>query len=182
MAAIDNVSNYIKAYHISWNETPPHELKPDVMHTAVVGRNVHPDILHMGTRRSAIQIHRTHLHEYEIDPTKIDPLVYSDEDQIVKYTEQRPMNYKGRDFTNAMRGKQEGLWESTIPDVHDVVHRGIVTPYRNRGEDPGSISYMVPKSAIQSGAVRYKGFDDLTQIGESGKTRRREIEEEEKAY
>lgn len=180
MSASDHVSPYIKAYHISWDETPPHELQPSILQDRPEG-NVHPDIVHMGTRKSAVQIYRTHLHEYEIDPSKMEPVVYSDEQQMVDITES-PHHYKGRDFLRAMRGKQEGLWETIVPNPQEVAARGVVTPYRNRAEDPGSISYMVPKSAIRSGAVRYKGVTNLTEMTPANRTKRDEIEEAEKLY
>jgi len=180
VSASDHVSPYIKAYHISWDETPPHELPPDILQDRPEG-NVHPDIMHMGTRRAAMQIHRTHLHEYEIDPSKMEPVVYSDEKITVDATKS-PYNYKGVMFRRGMRGKQEGLWETIVPNPQEVASRGVVTPYRNRIEDPGSISYMVPKSAIKGGAVRYKGVTDLTKRTPANRTKRDEIEEEEKMY
>lgn len=179
MSASDHVSPYIKAYHISWNETPPHELppNPDYYYTHhESGGNTHPDVLHMGTRRAAVQIHRTHLHEYEIDPSKIHPLVYSDEFHAVHDSG------NNKDFNKSMAGKQEGLWETVVPDINEVASRQQVTPYRNRVEDPGSISYMVPKSAIWGGAVRYKGVTDLTERTSATRTKRDEIEEAEKLY
>lgn len=180
MAASEHINPFIKAYHISWDTTPPHELKPRESHVVVPGSNVHPDILHMGTRRAAVQIHRTHLHEYEIDQTKMNPVTFADsEDMIFKTTQ------GGRDwgpFNRSMQGKQEGLWENVTPDTEEVVNKGVVVSYRNRGEDPGSLSFMVPKSAIASGAVRYKGVTDLTAKDESGRTTRDKIEEEEGMY
>ena len=59
-------------------------------------------------------------------------------------------------FQDRMSGTQPGLFEETAPDTLGIVEKGIVTPYRNRREDVGSISWMVPKSQIgPGGAVQY---------------------------
>lgn len=41
-----------------------------------------------------------------------------------------------------------------------MINSGVVQPYRNIVENPGNISYMIPKSAIQSGAVKYAGLHE----------------------
>lgn len=59
-------------------------------------------------------------------------------------------------FQERMSGTQPGLFEETSPDTEGTAKRGIITPYRNRREDVGSISWMVPKSQIgDEGAVQY---------------------------
>jgi len=177
MAASDHLNNYIKAYHISWNDTPPHELFPSGLQNYREEDNRHPDVLHMGTRKAAMQIHRTHLHEYEIDPSALHPVTHGDAAHM-----KGKIEAVNRKFIKKMEGVQPELWEDVPGDPREVVHTGQVFPYRNLGEDPGSISYMVPKSAIKSGAVRYRGFTDLTVKDAEGRDARDKIEEEEKMY
>lgn len=179
MAASDHLNNYIKAYHISWGTTPPHERdSSDVVFT--YNDNVHPDALHMGTRRAAIQIHRTHLHEYEINPSALHPVTQGDSPIMKEKTEKE--GWRAKSANEAMRGLQPELWETVSADPRQAVRTGQVLPYRNLGEDTGSISFIVPKSAINSGAVRYVGVTDLTAKDDEGRTTRSKIEEEEKMY
>ena len=155
----------IKMYHIAWAETPPHELQPGKLQEYDPENNIHPDVLHMGTRRAALQIYRTTLHEYEVDPKELDPVVYGEAPYIMADPDNMMGEYlnpshKQRNFRKRMQGVQEGLWESVPAPVLEAAG-GKIIQYRNRMEDPGSISYMVPKSAIKEGRVRYKGFTPL---------------------
>lgn len=159
MAASDHISPYIKAYHISWNETPPHELTPTIAQDYQEDENTHPDVLHMGSRKAAMQIWRTHLHEYEIDPSALHPVVHGDSPQMMERAEYNPRSKK--EVTDAMSKVQPELWESIPGNPLDAVNTGKVFPYRNFAEDVGSISYMVPKSAIAEGKVRYVGVKDI---------------------
>ena len=104
MAASDHINPAIRAFHISWDETPPHKLLPQpYIHSYRKGDNKHPDVLHMVTRDAAMQIYRTHLHEYEIDPDVIHPFIYGDADYVVEksnnpaYVTHREMNEKMKD-------------------------------------------------------------------------------------
>lgn len=160
MAASDHIHPYIKAYHISWDETPPHELFPGVLQNYREGDNRHPDVLHMGTREAAMQIYRTHLHEYEIDPSALHPVTHGDAEYMKEKIE-NPAYAVHRDFKKKMEGEQPELWEDVPGDPREAVRTGQVLPYRNFGEDAGSISYMVPKSAIREGRVRYIGVKDI---------------------
>ena len=162
---------------MSWNAQPPHEEALDKPEHALRS-NEHPDILHMGTRRAAMTKHRYFLHEYEMDPSAASPVTFADEPDMVERSESKnnPHDPVSKDWQKAMAGKQEGLWETVQPDLGEAVSKGIVMPYRNRAEDAGSISYAVPKSAIASGAVRYKGVTNLV----NPETRRR-LEQEDAA-
>ena len=161
MAASDHIHPYIKAYHISWDDTPPHELDPDKKNVFYQeGDNIHPDALHMGTREAAMQIWRTHLHEYEIDPSVMHPVIQGDSPSMMEKANQ-PGSYRNRDVNIAMSGVQPELWESVSADPREAVKTGKVLPYRNLAEAPGSISYIVPKSAIKEGKVRYVGVKDI---------------------
>lgn len=180
MAASDHLNNYIKAYHISWNDTPPHEVAPSNLQDYQEDENVHPEVLHMGTRRAAVQIHRTHLHEYEIDPSVLHPVVHGDSEAMRGQSSVE--GWRKEKVDKAMSGIQSELWEDISGNPVDVVRTGQVFPYRNLAEDAGSISFMVPKSAIRSGAVRYRGVTDLTAKDAEGRDTRDKIEEEEKMY
>lgn len=149
-------------YHISWNETPPHELEPvEFMHDYRPGSNLHPDVLHMGTRKSAIQIHRTHLHEYEADPDVIDPVIYGDAQHVMEKVDSEKIT--SPNIKQVMRGIQPMLFEAMPGDPREAVRTGRVMQYRNLVEDAGSVSFMVPKSAIAAGKVRHVGVQDITE-------------------
>jgi hypothetical protein len=171
-----NKDQMVKMYHISWDDTPPHELEPTSVHRYKEGENIHPDVMHMGTRRAALTIHRTHLHEYEADPSEIDPVVYGDEQWLLDVEKDFPENYRARDIKASMQGVQQGLWETVTGDPRDAVTKGRVIPYRNLSEDVGSISYLVPKAAIQSGKVKYVG---VTNLAKDNHRLRKKLEQEE---
>lgn len=160
MSASDHIHPFIKAYHISWNDTPPHELKPQEFgHEYKEGDNIHPDVLHMGTKNAAMQIYRTHLHEYEIDPSAIDPVVYGDTQHVMDKAD-NPNYPTHHEVKQAMKGIQPSIFESITGDPRQAVKTGKVLQYRNFAEDRGSISFMVPKSAIKEGKVRHVGVID----------------------
>jgi hypothetical protein len=60
-------------------------------------------------------------------------------------------------FQNKMSGVQQSLWESVPSTGEETLKHGRVQPYRNKVEDAGSVSYMIPKSAISEGRVKYVG-------------------------
>lgn len=174
MAASDHLNGgqMVKMYHISWDDTPPHELKPKTMHEYKgEDNNIHPDVLHMGTKESALALSRTHLHEYEVDPKDIEPVVYGDAQWLLEQHETRPELGSVHSFNKRMRGKQEGLWETVPGNVLEAAG-GKIIPYRNRVESAGDISYMVPKSAIRSGKVRHVGVTDVEKEGLREKMRK----------
>lgn len=110
-------------------------------------------------------------------PQDIDPVVYGDAAGQLLFVATRPEHPLVRDFNKRMEGKQQGLWEHISADPKEAVQTGKVIPYRNTHEDRGSISYMVPKSAIRSGKVKYAGVTDLTKDD-----LRKKIEQEERLY
>lgn len=171
---------FVRVFHTSWKETPPHENNYVEKVDYEPGDNEHPDIIHMGTRRSALHFHRPYLHEYEIDTSAVEPVVYSDEPYTVTRTDRskNPDDSAAKNWKQAMAGKQEGLWETVDPDIEEAATQGRVIPYRNRIEDAGSISYAVSKKAIQSGKVRHVGVTNF----DSDKDLRRKMEKEEKMY
>lgn len=160
MSAADHINPSIRAFHISWDDTPPHELRPhENLHAYREDDNKHPEVLHMGSRDSAMQIYRTHLHEYEIDPDVVDPIVYGDAQYVMDKAD-NPAYATHREMAKNMKGVQPSLFETLPGDPLEAVRTGKVIQYRNYGENAGSISYMVPKSAIREGKVRHVGVTD----------------------
>lgn len=166
MPAHNHINKTQKMYHMSWNAEPPHEKRLDKPKHAL-RENEHPNVIHMGTRRAALNQFRTYLHEYEMDTSHADPVVYSDESSMVERTEstRNPHDSIANSWRKAMSGKQEGLWETVQPDIKQAASKGTVIPYRNRAEDAGSISYAVPKAAVKSGKVRYVGVTNMEEPG-----------------
>lgn len=154
---------FIRAFHTSWKETPPHELEHKAYTYTGDDSNEHPDIIHMGTRAAALHKYRPFMHEYEIDTSAVEPVVYSDEPHLVNRTDysKNPHDSTANDWKRAMAGKQEGLWETVTPNVGEAAAKGKIVPYRNRAEDAGSVSYAVSRSAIKSGKVRHVGVVNL---------------------
>ena len=161
MSASEHINPKIRMFHISWNETPPHELEPSRMQEYRPDNNVHPDVLHMGTREAALSIHRTHLHEYEMDANDVDPVTYGDSANLLEKESNRftRPDHFARAFHKNMVGVQPSLWENTPADPIDSINRNAILPYRNLSESPGSVSFIVPKSAIASGKVKYVGVE-----------------------
>lgn len=188
MATSDHLNDkqFIRVFHISWNDTPPHMLKPTGMHDFDSEDNVHPEVLHMGDRRAALQIHRTHLHEYEMDPSVVQPWIVGDSkfvmDEEDYWRTSEHINSKTADFDKSMAGQQEQLWETVPGNPIDAVKKLKVIPYRNHRENPGSISYMIPKDLMRTGRVRHVGVTDLEQRDEKGVSMRSKLEKEEGMY
>lgn len=162
---------FISVFHSSDSDTPPHLQEADDNQKYDAHDNVHPDIVHMGTRAAAQNWPmRQHLHEYKINVNhpSVSAVTFGESPTILE--KDQDMEHSNMDtpnshtayqelynhFQDRMSGKQPGLFEETSPDTKDVATRGIVTPYRNRREDAGSTSWMVPKSQVgDEGAVQY---------------------------
>lgn len=165
MAAADHIGEHIiRVYHASRIPEPPHEVEPKyadelrdlkkTMSTKESHNNTHPDIIHAGTYESAHEIGggtRPFMHMYEIDTREMSPVVYGD----------APGLGETQKFKRRLAGEQESLWESVPSTGLETLEHGKVQPYRNRAEDEGSISYMIPKSEISAGRVKYAGRQDL---------------------
>ena len=151
MSASDAIHPMIRVFHSSRRSDPPHELP--YWASGVQGNN-HPDIIHAGTRQAATERRgRDFLRVCEITPGEEYPVAFGDED--LEYTNNEPPTFKAR-----MRGVQEGLFETISGDPDIAIKSGRAVPYRNRAEDKGSISYMIPKSAIGK-SVRYVGVQEI---------------------
>lgn len=165
MAASDHIGEHIiRVYHSSRSVVPPHSLEvphADTLRTLKKAEgvkhaynNVHPDLIHAGTEEAAREIGggtRPFIHMYEVDTREMSPVVYGD----------APGLGETQKFRRRLAGEQESLWESVHSTGLETLEHGKVQPYRNRAEDEGSISYMIPKSEISAGRVRYAGRQDL---------------------
>lgn len=173
---------FVTVYHASEQETPPHEveasekLKSRYKHTVgkfpenyPVSSNVHPDVIHGGTEQSASEFARLYTHVYEIPVEKQYPVAFGDAPQMTFSDEREEFDpstgnpvMRGfpKDYQQNMRGVQPGLFESIPGDPRLALKSQMAVPYRNKGEDPGSISWMIPKSVIKEGGIRYVGLKD----------------------
>ena len=181
---------FVRVYHASYEDTPPHLQKPMARHMWTPDSNMHPDVIHMGSSQSALDImgeQRPFVHAYDIDIShpKVSPVVWGDENQIIEEDDlmdemvkkgtmdQRLKEAEGKtrfqgksllqrqfdlhnEFSRRMSGVQPGLWEETPADAQLISIHKTVTPYRNRREDLGSVSWLVPKGSIGR-AVKYAG-------------------------
>lgn len=150
MAASDHINNMIRVYHSSFSATPPHrrDTKMGLQHFG----NVHPDIIHAGTMQAAKDIgeDRPFIHMYDIPAHEAYPVTFGDEG-----TEREKENPT---FVANMRGVQPGLFETISGEPSVALKSNRAVPYRNRAEDKGSISYMIPKKSIGK-TVFYAGVD-----------------------
>lgn len=70
-------------------------------------------------------------------------------------------------FSTVMSGVQPSLWEETPADVIHSVETSTTLPYRNRREDIGSTSFIVPKANIgtkEDSPVVYRGVLSRDQL------------------
>lgn len=154
--------------------TPDSNMHPDVIHTGSLKSTLD------------IEGNRPYIHAYDIDMSHpmVSPVVWGEEAQIIdeddylaesrksgwldhllssdlttlngKSLLQKQVGYMDQ-FNERMRGRQPGLWEETPADVVTSAETGTVMPYRNRREDIGSVSFVIPKNIVDRGPVRYAG-------------------------
>lgn len=169
MSAADHINEAqkLRVFHMSWDKEPPHsiEVYRQNINTTDAEDNIHPNVLHMGTKKAALGIYRTYLHEYEVDPDVVDPVVHGDAQYMMDMVQTRPDRHQSKAFVKNMSGKQQELWETLPATPSDALKRNVVLPYRNYAEDIGSISYIVPKRLITQGKVRHVGVTDISEIG-----------------
>lgn len=132
--------------------------------------NAHPEVIHAGTYAAAAEAgsSRDYMHMYDIPVRAQYPVTFGDspgmtfDDEEEKFdTEEGTPEEVGlaRKFQKNMRGVQQGLFETIPGDPHLAVRSNMALPYRNKGEDEGSISWMIPKDAVKSGRIKYVGLD-----------------------
>jgi hypothetical protein len=163
---------FVRVFHRSNSDVPVHLQEATIRQVFHPDSNNHPDVFHVGTEESAsVQrfSNRPYMHEYEIDMShpSISPVTWGEEGSILRdqqKVEESPetatldKTVALHIFNDSMRGKQEGLFESVPADAEYSAEKGVILPYRNRVEDQGSISYIVPKSSVGS-AVRFVGVN-----------------------
>lgn len=149
MSASDHINEMIRVYHSSHLPDPPHTINRSLgLHHF---GNVHPEVIHAGTMRAAKDIGegRPYFHMYDIPASEAYPVTFGDEGTEVER--------EGPVFVANMRGVQPGLFETISGEPKTAIKSGRAVPYRNRAEDKGSISYMIPKNAIGK-TVFYAGL------------------------
>lgn len=174
---------FVRVYHLSRGGDPPHEETPDyIMRESYrkqtekhgtnypIVSNLHPEVIHAGTRAAALETsgERPYLHMYDIPVNAQYPvtfgdspgMTFADEDERFDTEEGTPHETgHARTFQKRMRGVQQGIFETVPGDPHLAVRSNMAVPYRNKGEDEGSISWMIPKEAVKSGRIKYAGLD-----------------------
>lgn len=161
-----------RVFHRSDSEIPVHLQAATSRQAFNPESNYHPDVFHVGTEASTSEVRfrtRPYMHEYEIDMShpSVSPITWGEERTILRShasIEQLHPDLRNnhsslantvQEFNDNMKGQQEGLFES-VPANAEQAAKGTILPYRNRVEDKGSISYIVPKSAVGNG-VRLVG-------------------------
>lgn len=164
--------------------TPDSNFHPDVIHAGSFPSTL--DI--MGERRPYI-----HAYDIDMSHPSVSPVVWGEENQILQEDNDimerinkgtidellsRPstkMKSTGKtmielqvdlakNFNNKMIGVQPGLWEETPANAKEAAETQTVLPYRNRREDIGSISFIIPKKAVDGkGPVRFAGVQTREQ-------------------
>lgn len=166
---------FVTVFHSSEDAVPPHEVHYGSTNTdwkkgaSLEEENRHPRVIHAGTEASTEGFKRPYTHVYEIPVEHQYPVTFGDAPRMTfddesetfdrKTGEPVSKNFVG-EYQQRLRGVQQGLFESIPGDPELAVRTEMAVPYRNKGEDKGSISWMVPKSAIRSGNIRYKGLKE----------------------
>lgn len=163
---------FVRVYHASESWAPPHIMHaPDHIQSSTFrsDTNLHPDVIHAGTSKSSSEFGRDYVHVYDIPVERQYPVVFADS-YTMTFTPQTETDVVARNWPNVkqynarMKGLQPGLFETIEGDPHLAIKSEQAVPYRNRAEDPGSISWMMPKSAIvdddQPDKIRYIGMSD----------------------
>lgn len=153
---------FTRVYHSSFSPFPPHEFDPkeeldDPKQYPESYGNSHIDVIHAGTENasSGVGRFRKYTHMYDVPSHSMYPVTFGDEDEFLN--EQSFDQERAKIFNSSMKGAQPGLFEETSAEPEFALKTNKVIPYRNRVEDPGSISYMIPKNAINPKGVIYVG-------------------------
>lgn len=157
-----NGPQFTRVYHRSYDEVPPHRVTRDSEIYESDEVNTHPDVIHAGTIEAANAVQdaysRDWVHEYDIPVSHQYPVTFGDSFDMTFGPEHEHYNYHPMStFNERMSGVQPGLFESVSGDPFTAIRSNMAVPYRNRGEDVGSISWMLPKRAINEDNIRYVG-------------------------
>lgn len=169
---------FVTVYHASDQLSPPHEVHYGSTSTdwtpgsTVEQDNRDPQVIHAGTEKSTEGFKRPYTHVYEIPAEHQYPVAFGDSPEMTFRDDRESFDPSTGEpksnpwidkFQKSLRGTQQGLFESTPGDPKLAIRTGMAVPYRNKGEDMGSISWMMPKEAINENRIRYVGmFDDKT--------------------
>ena len=166
---------FVTVYHASDRLSPPHEVAYSSTNTDYNKENQdidnrHPQVIHAGTEASSKAFHRPFTHVYEIPVEHQYPVAFGDEpgmtfkDESESFDPETGLPQSSGSFISPyqrnLRGVQQGLFESIPGDPKLAVRTDMAVPYRNKGEDMGSISWMIPKGAVRTGRIRYAGLKE----------------------
>lgn len=169
---------FVRVYHSSHEVVPPHRVNAQHGPDHDFGMaNTHEDIIHAGTMKAAQEIaegigsgenrnKRQFIHVYDIPSEHQYPYTFGDDFDLTFSPEDEdrfPNASRVPEFKEKMKGTQPELFESVTGTPDIALKSNKAVPYRNRGEDIGSISWMMPKSAIREGKIRYAGVRTTNQ-------------------
>lgn len=150
-------SQFEVVYHSSFYQRPPHKWVAERPAEMVLDfGNASPFHFHAGTYKAAIDRtkpdqhsdhfpRREYLHAYVINKEQMHPVVYGDDEELSYPSDQENV----REGMKKKGINQQGLFE-TVPLTRDVLEKSRdVIPYRNAGEDIGSVSYAIPKDRVE---------------------------------
>lgn len=169
---------FVTVYHSSDRMTPPHEVTYSRNETGtdwqpgatIEQDNRDPKIIHAGTEESTKGFSRPYTHVYEIPVEHQYPVTFGDAPEMTFRDDRESFDPETglpqssgsfiSPYQQRLRGVQQGLFESTPGDPKLAIRTNMAVPYRNKGEDMGSISWMIPKDAVRSGRIRYAGLKE----------------------
>ena len=141
--------------HFSESAKPPHAVNhPDahIYNRGTDDRKFTNQVLFAGDlkNKDALEkdIYREYVHSYEIPESLISPETFGDDDAPSE----------SLDF---IKGPQLELGNDLPARREDAVVNNRVVQYINAREAPGGTSYIMPKSRIKSGDIRYTGVTKL---------------------
>lgn len=159
---------FVRVFHASDSGVPPHQMPYWWSSRPQENTNLHPDVIHAGSETAANLFNRDYVHVYDIPVESQYPVTFGDEpsmtfsDRHELFDRQtgEPVSSGGfaKVFQTQMRGVQQGLFESIPGDPKLAVKTKMAVPYRNKGEDPGHVSWMIPKDGVAEGNIKYKGL------------------------
>lgn len=150
-----NGPQFRRVVHLSENETPPHTVDhpwADVFGQGMGDRAASNAVLftadEVDTSDLVRKTGRRFAHTYEVPEELMSIERFGDDDLT------------GAARTHFSRTDSPELWEGTPASRKDAVERNQVIRFTNHYELPGKNSYIMPKSLIQGGAIRYAGSRD----------------------
>lgn len=142
----------MRMVHWSDDHTPPHttdHFMKNIYEQGEGDRRYTNDILFAGNVENADllneEIGREWAHYYDVPKNLISPETYADDD--------RP-----NESLPHIKGPQLELTHDLPALRGDAVRGNRVIKFVNAIEAPGSLSYIIPKSRIQSGDIQYRGM------------------------